>query len=127
MIKEIIIGLIVAFATFILTYAYMKVKFYSILKEAKKTSLNQSRAVLKGQINEQIAPLIKDFPYKYSEVRFVGKPTDFVVFKGLDEKNVEEIVFLEVKTANSTLNKTERSVKKCVDEKNVRFEEYRIK
>ena len=127
MINEIIIGVMALSLGIIITYFYMKTKIHFLIKKSNLESLNKSRAVLKGQINEQIAPLLEDFPYNYSEVRFMGKPVDFIVFKGLDEQNITEVVFLEVKTASSGLNKTERSLKNCITSKKVSFEEYKIK
>jgi len=56
----------------------------------------------------------------------VGKPVDFIVFKGLDDKNVEEIVFVEVKSGGSTMSTTERRVRDAVVGKKVRWEEYRV-
>ena len=56
----------------------------------------------------------------------MGKPVDFIVFKGLDDKNVEEIVFVEVKSGKSQMNKTEKSLKDAIRKKKVRFEEYRV-
>ena len=49
-----------------------------------------------------------------------------VVFKGMDEKNVDEIVFVEVKSGKAGLNKVEKSIKEAVEKKKVKWEEYRI-
>ncbi len=97
-----------------------------VIEKERKDAINKSRAVLKGQFSEQLSPFNDDFPVKPSEARFLGAPIDFVAFKGLDEKNVEEIVFIEVKTGNSKLNGTEKTIKEAIQNKKVRFEEYRI-
>ena len=49
--------------------------------------------------SEQVAPFFANFrkDLKASEARFIGKPIDFLVFKGMDEQNISEVVFVEVK------------------------------
>ena len=97
-----------------------------IIEKERADAIKKSRAVLKGQFSEQLSPFESDFPVKPSEARFLGAPIDFVAFSGLDEKDVSEIVFIEVKTGNARLNQTEKSIKDAIRNKRVRFEEYRI-
>ncbi|MBI2139645.1 hypothetical protein HYU14_01875 [Candidatus Woesearchaeota archaeon] len=121
----IVIGLLLILAAgigFIIAYAYFKSKLPKLREEAIK----QSRAVLSGQFSEQLAPFLPDFPYKPTEARFIGKPIDFIVFKGLDEKATEEIVFVEVKSGKARTSPTEKKVKEAVEQKKVRWEEYRV-
>jgi predicted Holliday junction resolvase-like endonuclease len=92
----------------------------------RKDAVMKSRAVLSGQFSEQLSPYLPDFPFKPTEIRFLGKPVDFIAFKGLDERNVEEVVFVEVKSGKSQMNKTEKSLKDAIDKRKVRFEEYRV-
>lgn len=99
---------------------------HSVIDKERKDAINKSRAVLKGQFSEQLSPFSQNFPVKPSEARFLGAPIDFIAFKGLDEKNVEEIVFIEIKSGKSQLNQTEKSIKKAVENKKIRFEEFRI-
>lgn len=98
-----------------------------VMEKEKKKSLNQSRAVIKGQIYEQFAPFNNQFPVNPSECSFLGKPIDFVCFKGLDNREIEEIIFIDIKTGNSQLSKMQKSLKKAVDEKRVRFETINMK
>lgn len=96
------------------------------IPEIRETAIKQSRAVLSGQFSEQIAPYMPDFPYKPTEARFIGKPVDFIVFKGMDEKKIEEVVFVEVKTGQSKLNDVEKSLKEVIDNKEVKWDEYKM-
>lgn len=105
-----------------ITHRQLKEKIPDIREEAIK----QSRSVLAGQFSEQIAPYFPDFPYKPTEARFLGKPIDFVVFKGMDEKNIDEIVFVEVKSGKSALNGIQKSLKSSVENKKISWQEYRI-
>ena len=63
---------------------------------------------------------------KPSEARFIGDPVDYVVFKGLDDKNITEVVFVEVKTGRSQLNNNELALKNIVDQQKVKFVTMRI-
>ena len=96
------------------------------IPEHRRDAITKSRAVLSGQFSEQLAPYLPDFNFKPTEVRFLGKPVDFIAFRGLDDKNVEEVVFVEVKTGKSQISKTEKSLKRAIERKKVRFEEYRV-
>jgi predicted Holliday junction resolvase-like endonuclease len=71
------------------------------IEEIVKDRLKRSRAVLGGLVSEQIAPLLPGFPFDPGDCRFVGKPVDFIVFKGMNEKAITEVVFLEIKSGSS--------------------------
>jgi predicted Holliday junction resolvase-like endonuclease len=60
-----------------------------------------------------------------SEAKFLGSPVDFVVFKGMDEKDIEEVVFVEVKTGSASLSGQERRLRDAVKEGRVSWEMYR--
>ncbi len=96
------------------------------IPEIRETAIKQSRAVLSGQFSEQIAPYLPDFPFKPTEARFIGKPVDFIVFKGMDEKKINEVVFVEVKTGKSQLSSVEKSLKSAVENKKISWSEYRL-
>src|SRR3989344_5614201 len=106
------------------TYRREKVRQQQI-PEHRADAIARSRAVLTGQFSEQIAPYLPGFLYSPTECKFIGKPIDFVVFNGLDEKNVREIVFVEVKSGKSRLSGTESSVKDAVLNGRVKWAEYR--
>jgi predicted Holliday junction resolvase-like endonuclease len=96
------------------------------LAAERDDAVKRSRAVLGGQVAEQLAPYLPDFPCDPSDARFVGKPVDFVCFSGASNGDVGEIVFVEVKTGGSTLSRTEKSVREAIVAGNVRWVEYRI-
>ena len=85
------------------------------LEEIVKTRLKQSRAVLGGLVSEQIAPLLPDFPFDPGDCRFIGKPVDFIVFRGMNEQNISEVVFVEIKSGVSkTLNQQEKRLREAI-------------
>ena len=94
--------------------------------DIRKDAVERSRAVLSGQFSEQLAPYLPDFPYKPSEARFIGKPIDFIVFNGMDSKEINEVVFVEVKSRKSQMNKHEKNLRDTIKSGKVTWEEYRI-
>ncbi|MCA9486552.1 hypothetical protein H6501_00255 [Candidatus Woesearchaeota archaeon] len=99
----------------------------AMLEKERKDAVKKSRSVLTGQFSEQIAPYLPDFPVDPSECKFLGAPIDFVCFRGLNEREIEEIVFVEVKSQNARMTGTEKSIREAVENGRVRFEEYRVK
>ena len=96
-------------------------------KKLRKDAVKRSKAVINGQVAEQIAPFLPDFPANPSDARFIGKPVDFIVFSGLSEnEKIDEILFVEVKTGKSLLSEREKEVKKAIEQRKVRYVEYRI-
>lgn len=96
-------------------------------KKLRKDAVKRSKAVINGQVAEQIAPFLPDFPANPSDARFIGKPVDFIVFSGLSEnEKIDEILFVEVKTGKSLLSEREKEVKKAIEQGKVRYVEYRI-
>ena len=98
----------------------------SEIARERSDAVNRSRAVLKGQISEQLAPYLPNFNYNSSECKFIGKPIDFIAFRGMDTGIVDEVVFVEVKSGNSKLSSIEKEVKRAIDEGRVSFEEYHV-
>lgn len=105
-----------------------KNKIEKQIRTERNDAVKRSRAVIGGQVTEQLAPLFPDFPARYDEVKFLGKPVDFIAFKGLEESAegtgkcyVDEVLFIEVKTGNSALSTRERAIKQAVDEGRVRY------
>lgn len=92
----------------------------------RKDAILKSRAILGGQFSEQLAPYLPNFEYLPTECKFLGKPIDFVVFKGMDNKKIDEIIFVEVKSGNSKLNTHEKNLKDTINKKKVKWVEYRI-
>jgi predicted Holliday junction resolvase-like endonuclease len=116
--------LVVGVGAFLVGYFKGK-KYVSALWERSR---RQSRSVLGGVFSEQVAPFLPNFPkdLKASEARFIGKPIDFLIFKGMDEQNITEIVFVEVKSGKSQLNTNERKLRDAIREKRVSWYEYRV-
>jgi predicted Holliday junction resolvase-like endonuclease len=90
-----------------------------------RARLKQSRAVLGGLVSEQMAPLLPGFPFDPGDCRFIGKPVDFLVFKGMNAKEITEVVFLEVKSgASRSLNDQEKRLRDAVRAGRVSWAEF---
>ncbi len=94
-------------------------------KEIRADTAKRQRATVGGQVSEQLAPYFPDFPYPPSEARFIGKPIDFLVFAGMDDKAIEKVVFVEVKTGSSRLSSQERHLKEAIEAGRVEWLTYR--
>ena len=108
------------------TQRTLELKFADREQEARRDSVARSRSVLSGQFLEKLAPRFPDFPYDPTDLRFLGTPVDYVVFDGLSEGDVREIVFLEVKSGRSNLNAAQRRVREAVEARDVRWDVYRV-
>ena len=97
------------------------------LPKLKQESVKKSREVLTGHFSEQLAPYLPDFPFSPTECKFIGKPIDLIVFKGLDKKEPTEVIFVEVKSGESKLSTVERKLRDIIKDKKVRWVEYRKK
>ena len=97
------------------------------LEDIVKTRLRQSRAVLGGLVSEQMAPLLPDFPFDPGDCRFIGKPVDFIVFKGMNGQNISEVVFLEVKSgASKNLNQQEKRLRDVIQAGRVKWAQFDV-
>ncbi|MBN1875390.1 MAG: endonuclease [Anaerolineae bacterium] len=93
----------------------------------------QSRAVLKGKLAEQIAPLLPGFAYLPADARFLGDPVDYVVFNGYTDIKDNagdgedlEVVILDIKQGKSTLSQGQRRIAQAIEAGKVRFEVVRV-
>lgn len=119
--------ILIFFMGFLFAFLIVKTSVHSDRKKDRKDAINRSRAVLSGQMLEQVAPFLPDFPCNPADVRFVGKPIDFVAFPGaVDNKPISEILFIEVKSGNSVLSEREKEIKNAVLKGKVRYVEYRV-
>lgn len=120
-------GLVIGFvAGRALTRRTLELDFRDREREIRRDSVDRSRSTLSGQFLEKLAPYLPEFPFDPTDVRFLGTPVDYVVFDGLAEGELREIVFLEVKSGRSELSSRERRVRDAVKAGAVRWDVYRV-
>ena len=122
----IIVILIVAILAYYLGKIVRDMYWESQIEAIRQDAIKRSRAVLGGQFSEQLAPYLPDFPFSPTECRFIGKPVDFIVFKGMDGKAIEEVVFVEVKSGKSVLSPQEKALREAVKSGRVLWYEYAV-
>ena len=92
----------------------------------RQDAITRSHAVNLGKITEHLLPYMSVFPYNPKDVRFVGSPIDLIVFDGIDEGELREILFLEVKTGTSSLSTRQRQIRDALLSGRVRWIELRL-
>ncbi|WP_039047070.1 Holliday junction resolvase-like protein [Acinetobacter junii] len=113
--------------------AELELEHKQALLDAQKRSVNTSRAVLKGKMAEQFAPILPEFQYLPSDAKFLGEPVDYVVFDGYtdfrdgdgDAEDIE-VILLDIKSGGARLSKGQQAIAQAVREGRVRFETLRI-
>lgn len=93
--------------------------------EIRADAAVRSTAIQRGKYTEQLAPFMPEFPFNPRDCRFLGSPVDLVVFSGLSDGDVREVVFVEIKTGKSQLSKREKQIKAAIDAGAVRWQEIR--
>lgn len=109
----------------LLGYLIAKMYFLIKIKKQRTDAVTRSRNVVLGHVHEKIAPLLPNFPYSYKDLVFLWKGVDYLVLDGLSKWNLNKIVFLEIKSGVSTLNRNEQMVRDCINQKRVSYEIWR--
>jgi len=118
-----ILGILALLAVLLLIQTF---RLHGKNSSLRKDAVKRSRAVIGGQVVEQVAPYLPGFPCSPADAKFIGKPVDFIAFPGLSENDtVKEVLLIEVKTGQSALSSREREIKRAVKEGRVRYVEYR--
>ena len=102
------------------------------IQSERADALSRARAVLKGKIGEQLAPLLPEFLEicNPSDARFIGSPIDYIVFKNMTLEEGQdlplEVLLLDIKTGKSRLNRIQKRIREAVDAGRVRFKLLRL-
>lgn len=117
------IGLIIGLLLGFIHLLIWKARHTSAIRQ---DAVARSQAVTVGKVSEQLVPLLPGFTFNPKDVRFLGSPVDLVVFDGLNDGDVRQVVFIEVKTGAAALSSRERQVRDAILEKRVRWDELRL-
>lgn len=104
-----------------LWFLIAKIYFLLSVKKHRQNAVQRSRSVVLWNVHEKIAPLLPKFPYHYKDLVFLGKGIDYLVFDGLSEWRLKEIIFLEIKSWVSQLNKNEIMIKSAIQDHKVSY------
>lgn len=114
------------FLGFFVAFMILKTRFLESEKRIRENAIRGSKSAITGEIYEKILPSLPNFPYAPRDMVFVGKGVDYIIFDGLSDGELREVIFLELKSGKSRLNANEKNIKKTIDAKKVRFAEMRI-
>jgi len=117
--------IVVAFIAYKLGSLITHLRWQKKIPQLQKLTADKQRSTIKGKLVETFAPFLPNFPFKPSECKFIGDPIDYLVFEGLDERDIKAIHLLEVKDSNSKMSKHQKQIKDVVDSKKVTFKEFR--
>ena len=120
---DLTIGMAVGLAMGLVYMLVWKLRYTALIRQ---DAVQRSQAVTAGKVQEQLLPYLPDFPFNPKDVRFLGSPTDLVVFDGLADGHVTRVVFLEVKTGGAGLTARERSVRDAIQAREVEWLEVRV-
>jgi predicted Holliday junction resolvase-like endonuclease len=120
---DLTIGVAVGLAIAWVYIVVWKLRYSSMIRE---DAVQRSQAVTTGKVHEQLLPYLPDFPFNPKDVRFLGSPTDLVVFDGLAEGHGKRVVFWEGKTGGAGLTPRERSVRDAIQAREVEWLEVRV-
>jgi len=128
------VGLAVGLVLLAVVFVRIKLAHAIALKQARAQSVKQSASTLRGQIAEEMAPMLPGFDFEPSDCKFLGDPVDYVIFDGLSAaRNGEgdgeslEIVFVDVKSGNARLSESQRAIQDAIKAGRVRFVTARVK
>lgn len=111
---------------FVIGFLWMKIISIQNYKTVRQEAVKGSRNAITGEIYEKILPALPNFPFLPKDMVFVGKWVDYIIFDGLSEWDLREIIFMELKSWKARLNQNEKMIKKILENKKVRFSEIRI-
>lgn len=135
---EILVIILVAAVIFLIAKNFQwKYKFEHKVKEwiekeerkIREDAILRSARTLSGKTLERLIPFLEKFDYDPHDVRWLGDPVDLVVFDGYSKNNgkdLDQIVFLEVKSGQSKLTKIQNKIKQIINERKIKWEEFRI-
>ena len=107
---------------FIVGYLIWKIIKHTELRKQRKMSVKKSRSIILWEVAEKITPILPNLPYHTKDMNFLWKWVDYIIFDGLSEWNLKQIVFLEVKSWKSRQNKNEKDIENIIKSKKIKYE-----
>lgn len=91
-------------------------------------AISRSQSVILGKVTEHLIPYLPKFNYNPKDVRFFGDPIDLIVFDGLNDGFIKEIVFIEVKTGTaSRLSPKQQDIRDAIRNRPIKWVSMRVR
>ncbi len=120
---------------------YFSQKYIAVLREIQDLKIHHSEEIenIKNQtlpqkvlssiiarlppMLEKFLPHSKLFPYNPEDVIYLGgqNPVDYIVFDGLKNNTLKQIVFVDAKSGTGRLTKSQKEIERVIKNKNVDF------
>ncbi|MBI2145023.1 hypothetical protein HYU18_01735 [Candidatus Woesearchaeota archaeon] len=95
-------------------------------KYMRYDAIRRSKRTLLGKLWEQVSPYLPKFPFRPSDMKFLGSPIDFIIFDGASENDIKQVIFLEVKTGDSRLSIQEKKLKHAIESGKVSWKMFNV-
>ena len=120
--STLIIVVLVACIIALLIFLYKSKRNNAELILGNNRLIHQKRSseVRLGKTVENVAPFFDEWPYDPGNFRFLGNPIDGVSF------NEDEVVFVEIKTGQARLSKSQNKIKSFIKDGKVKFITFRV-
>lgn len=90
--------------------------YQNLMQRIERGAPRTSLAVNIGKICEKVAPAMNGFPHSINDCRFMAEPIDYLIFRGIMAGGkVNRLIFMDIKTGNARLNKSQRLIKDTVE------------
>lgn len=93
-------------------------------KSATTKSEKTAIAVGIGKIIEKILPAHKNFDLTPADCRFLAEPIDMIVFDSVSENKIKNIIFMDIKTGNASLNTHQKQIRDAILDHDVKWRSY---
>lgn len=95
-------------------------------KYMRYDAIRRSKRTLLGKLWEQVSPYLPKFPFRPSDMKFLGSPIDFIIFDGASEEDIKQVVFLEIKSGDSKLSPQEKKLKQVIENGKVYWKMFNV-
>ncbi len=107
-------------------YIIWRFQRYADIRKNRQDAVKRSRSSILWELYEKIMPFLSEFKYSPKDMVFVWKWFDYLILDWLNDWDLKEIIFMEIKYWSSSLNKNEKMIRQTVGSKSVKYVEFRI-
>lgn len=105
--------------------AQLRLEHSRNVEDARRQSVAMSRSGINAGVWENFTPLLAGYPYSHAESWHIGGLFDFIVYDGLEEGDIRDVIFVEVKTGSARLSARQKKVKDAVEAGRVKWVTWR--
>jgi predicted Holliday junction resolvase-like endonuclease len=100
--------------------------FEEVREKIRQQSVERGRKQVPKLVNKCLCSEFKNLPYNPYDIKAIMHPVDFIVFDGMNEKDMKNVVLLSRKPSDNVQTKVLASIGKAIGKKNYDWEVARI-